>query len=366
MPHDSLRIEIDGAEVEELSRDLIRLEVELDDQLAGMFRMTIALLLRPDGSWTYLDDERFTVWQPVTINAGLQDDEEPLITGHITHLRPDFGAGLDQCQLEIWGTDASVLMDRTDRLKDWPNKKDSDIAAEIFSSYGLTPNVADTQIIHDERRSTIIQRETDIQLLRRLALRNGYECFVDGDTGHFRPPAVDETPQPVLAVHFGAETNVDRFCLDVNPLAQSSVAMAQLDHGSGEILEAVAETGLQPALGASAAIDLLPAGIDPGIVHIGRTVTTGSAEMAALCRGLYDDGEWFVTGKGEVAANRYGSVLKPRGTVTIKGIGETHSGIYYVTHVTHRFSTDGYVQAFQVKRNALRPTGDEDFSGDTP
>ena len=35
--------------------------------------------------------------------------------------------------------DASVLMDREDKLKDWPNKKDSDIATEIFRRYGLTP-----------------------------------------------------------------------------------------------------------------------------------------------------------------------------------------------------------------------------------
>ena len=43
MKHDHLRIEIGGAEVEErFYRDLILLEVELDDELAGMFRMTVA------------------------------------------------------------------------------------------------------------------------------------------------------------------------------------------------------------------------------------------------------------------------------------------------------------------------------------
>ena len=35
----------------------VRLEVELDDELAGMFRMTLALMLRADGTWTYLDDD---------------------------------------------------------------------------------------------------------------------------------------------------------------------------------------------------------------------------------------------------------------------------------------------------------------------
>ena len=85
--------------------------------------------------------------------------------------------------------------------------------------------------------------------------------------------------------------------------------------------------------------------------------------MTALCQGLFHQGEWFVTGKGEVSANQYGAVLKPRGTVTIKGIGETYSGVYYVSHVTHSFTSDGYVQYFCVKRNALMPTGSEDLSG---
>src|SRR5262249_6400654 len=151
-----------------------------------------------DGTWTHVDDDRLTIWKQVEISAGLDDDAQPLLKGYITHVRPIFGAGLDDSHLEIWGMDASVLMDREDKLKDWPSKKDSDVASEIFDTYGLTPQVEDTGIVHDEQVSTIIQRETDIQFLKRLALRNGYECFVDGDTGYFRTPQLSATTQPVL------------------------------------------------------------------------------------------------------------------------------------------------------------------------
>ena len=85
--------------------------------------------------------------------------------------------------------DGSVLMDREEKLKDWPNKKDSDIAAEIFNLHGFTPEVEDTEVIHDEAVSTVIQRETDIQFLNRLALRNGFECYVEGTTGVLPPTA---------------------------------------------------------------------------------------------------------------------------------------------------------------------------------
>ena len=82
---------------------------------------------------------------------------------------------------------------------------------------------------------------------------------------------------------------------------------------------------------------------------------TGLPEMAALCQALFHEGEWFVTAEGEIAANQYGHVLKPSGTVTLKGVGKTYSGVYYVTHVTHSFSPSGYTQFFRAKRNALMP-----------
>jgi len=362
MAFDNLKIEFDGSEISQLYCDLVSLEVELDVELAGMFRMHISLLLDADGTWTYIDDPRLTIWTQVVVTAGLDDDSEQLISGYITHIRPAFGVGLDDNTLEIWGLDTSVLLDREDVLKDWPSKKDSDIASEIFNTYGLTPEVDDTVVIHDENVSTIIQRETDIRFLKRLALRNGYECYVDGDTGYFQLPQLGGTPQQVLAVQFGDDTNVNRFQLDVNALVTADVSMSQVDHNTKQVLEADSVPGSQEALGASDSDSFLGTNETSALVYIGKMVATGNPEMTALCQGLYNDGEWFVTGEGEVAANQYGNILMPRATVTIKGIGETYSGIYYVTHVNHVFNADGYVQRFKVKRNGLMPTGAEDFS----
>jgi phage protein D len=362
MERENFTIIIDGEEVSNLYQDLIGLEVELDEELAAMFRLHIVMAQQPDGTWAFLDDERLRVWKHVTITAGLESGTEELISGYITHVKPNFDPDSTQCSLEIWGMDGSVLMDREEKLKDWPDKKDSDIAAEIFSLYGLTPETEDTEVTHDEAVSTIIQRETDIQFLRRLALRNGFECYVEGTTGYFRPPQVDAPPQPVLAVHFGDETNVRRFAVEVNALTPTNVSMLQVDRSSKEVLDVTAEASQQPALGETDSTGLLAAGMDPGVVFIGGAVATGQPEMTAMTQGLYHEGTWFVTGEGEISANDYGHVLKARGTVTIKGVGETYSGVYYVTHVTHSFTPDGYTQHFRVKRNALMPTGTEEFS----
>jgi phage protein D len=365
MEFESLRIEIDGEDVDDLYEDILSLEVELDDDLANMFRIHIPLLLENDGTWKYLDDERFRVWKRVTITAGFESASEELITGYITQVQPVFTSDPSNCSLEIWGIDGSILMDREEKLKEWTNKKDSDIASEIFTLYGFTSDIEDTEVIHDEAVSTIIQRETDIRFLKRLAMRNGYECYVNGSTGYFHLPRINQPSQPVLAVHFGDETNVNQISIKQDALTPVNVAMFQIDRKNKEIIEATTENSEQTLLGDTGADGLLAAGMKKSKVYIGLNTVTGIPEMTDLCQGLFHKSEWFVTVEGEIPANLYEHVLQPRKTVTIKGIGETYSGLYYVTHVTHRFNSIGYTQIFRAKRNAIMPSGSEDFSATT-
>jgi phage protein D len=365
MQAETFRIEIGGTEATDLYESVLSLEVELDDELAAMFTLRLAMAQRPDGHWTVVDDDRLTVWQPVRISAGFDDGVDELIHGVITHLRSDFAADPAACTMEIWGMDRSTLLDRTEVRKDWPNRRDSDIASEIFRAHGLTLQVEDSPVSHDESVSTVIQRETDIQFLTRLALRNGFECYVEGTTGFFRPPQYNEPPQPVLAAHFGDDTTLSRFSVQVDAATPAEYTTAQLSRTTKEIVNVTATTTTQPVFGATGSAALLPAGVPRARTVLAQAVTTGEAELTALCQSGFDGSEWFVHGDGEIIANHYGHVLRPRGTVTVKGVGETHSGVYYVSHVTHSFTNDGYIQRFRARRNGLRPTGDEQFSGDT-
>lgn len=362
MESEYILIEIDGQEVDDIYEDLIKLEVELDDQLAGMFRIRLPLVHQPDGTWTYLDDERFTLWKKTAIKAGFQDGTEDVLTGYITHVRPSFNPDPKQNVLEIWGMDESVLMDREEKLKDWPNKKDSDIAKDIFNLYGFTPEVEDTKVVHDEKVSTIIQRETDMRFLRRLALRNGFECCVENSTAYFSKPRLDEKPQSLLAYYFGDETNLNRLSIEVNGLTPVNASMYQVDRLNKKVLDTAIDSSQQKPMGKSGYSDFLAPGMNPALVYVSMNAVTGKPEMDALCQGFLHKAEWFVSADGEIAGNHYGHVLKARSKVTIKGIGETYSGVYYVSHVTHTYSPDGYVQHFKAKRNALMPKGKEDFS----
>lgn len=363
MAHEGFIIEIDGEEDTDLYSDLLSLEIELCDESPATFRLQLALPQQTDGTWRYLDEERFRVWMSVTISGGFVETSlEEMIAGYITHVKPYFDPDPARCTLEVSGINGSVLMDREEKLKDWPNKKDSDIVSEIFGLYGFTPVVEDTAVIHDEVLSTVIQRETDWQFLKRLALRNGLSCYVEGTTGYFVPLPIDPEPQPVLAAHFGEETTLVHFAATVDALRPANVAMFQVDRLGKEVLSATVEMSERDVLGDLASADLLPSGVEAGQVYVGKNAATGNPEMTALCQGLFEEGTWFVTGEGEIDAAAYEHVLLPRGMVTIKGVGETYSGIYYVSYVRHTFSREGYTQIFRVKRNGLLPTGDEDFS----
>ncbi|MGH8487404.1 MAG: hypothetical protein ACREXS_00645 [Gammaproteobacteria bacterium] len=149
----------------------------------------------------------------------------------------------------------------------------------------------------------------------------------------------------------------------MNALTPTNVAMVQVDRINKKPLEATVESSRQQVLGKIAAPGILARGIVPGQMYVSMNTTTGTTEMVTLCQELYHQAEWFISAEGEIDGNRYAHVLKPHGTVTIKGIGEAYKGVYYVTHVTHTFRAKGYTQFFRAKRNAIMPTGAEDFAG---
>src|SRR5262247_383911 len=112
MASESFTLETVDGELDVPKTDLLSLEVELDNELASMFRLRLAIRQQREGSWTYLDDERFRPWMPMRITGGFDTDTEEFLSGYITHVKPDFSRQGPECSLEIWGIDQSVLMDR--------------------------------------------------------------------------------------------------------------------------------------------------------------------------------------------------------------------------------------------------------------
>jgi late control gene D protein (GPD) len=354
----------EGETQHDVGSSLLELEVEEHHELAGVFRTKVAIVRGEDGLWTNLDQNGPTPWTRVEIKFNLGDREEPVMTGYVTQIRVHIDASEGASYLELVGMDATSLMSVEEVIKDWPGKSDSEIASEIFEKYGLDTEVESTDVTHDDTLSTIIQRESDIQFLKRLSRRNGFECVVVGDTGIFGKPALDGDPLPVLAAHFGDDTNLTTFDAAWNALRPSAAEYHQIDVVAKEVSSSVVETSALDPLGRDGAVlpTTLPAGATPR-VFVRHEVATGVPEMDGLANAVVDEASWFLEARGEVDSVRYGDILHARRVVPIKGVGELLSGLYYLTSVKHLYNTDRYTQSFVARRNAT--VGRPDDFGDS-
>ncbi len=354
-----INLSIDGGPQDEIVPDIVEIEVEEDVAVADVFRVRVALVTRSDGSWNYLDDKRFGLWKRVTIEAGYPDSAETIIDGYITHVEARLAH--DEPYLEISGMDMSAAMNLEEKQLAWPNKKDHEIAQAIFSSYGLSYEVEDTVAQYSENVSTILQSETDIRFLRRLAARNGFECYVRGGTGFFRSPNMQDPPQKLLAVEFGEETNVSEFRVHVDGTPATVAEVRRIDPMEKKEETEMLDASPRRALG-DRALSQLRSGQPDGRVLLRNQAPAATTEMRSRLRHAYESATAFVRAEGQIDSRIYRGVLRAKRLVTIKGAGESFSGLYYVTKVRHTFTADGYTQQFEAYRNGIGLTGQENFA----
>ncbi|HKQ69133.1 MAG TPA: contractile injection system protein, VgrG/Pvc8 family [Polyangiaceae bacterium] len=360
MPQISATLTIEQQPRPDLLLALLEMEVDLHHKLASTFRLKVAMLREAQGLWRFLDDEALRPWARIGISLTVADEERPLLDGYVTEARSHVSPDESGSHLELVGMDASVLMALEEKTRDWANKKDSDIAETILREHGFTPHVEDTEVVHDEAVSTILQRETDIRFLKRLADRNGFECVIRGTDAYFEPPSLDEEPLPTLATHFGGETNLTSFDARWDAVRSTGVQMSRIDALSKELETAAITTSALELLGRDAA----PAAPGtPSLAFVKQAVSTNLADLQRLCQAQFDEASWFVSARGEVDTAAYGAVLEARRVVPIKGVGGPFSGVYYLTSVRHRFTPERHEQHFTARRNALFARPDDFQAG---
>ena len=84
----------------------------------------------------------------------------------------------------------------------------------------------------------------------------------------------------------------------------------------------------------------------------GQTTTQAMAEAQGETDRLAD----IVTVDGELDIARYGTLLKARGLVGMRGMGFTYDGLYYVKSVTSKVTRDGFSQKFSATREGTGST----------
>jgi phage protein D len=345
------------------------IEVEDHSEMADMLRIRVAVSVKDSGSgWTVVDDsvfERLTsIKLSVTVGSG---KAVTIFNGYVIENDIEFSNQPNGSVLTAVAMDPTVLMHLEERVKAWPNMADSDVASAIFSGsdYGFTPVVQATNYAPHEDDHTVMQRGTDIQFLQQLANANGYECYIDlnedsGDVeGHFHPPTTDDNPQFTLTINMGSATNVNRFRARYDMLGPTIATGTTVDFEQKSNESGQADSSNQTSLGSddSTSTDR------PRKVLLSGLGMGQSAEVQRYAQSVVDRSSWAITAEGELNTAAFGSILRAKQPITVRGVGREFSGLYYVYKVVHLISSDGnYLQRFTLRRNALGLTGREQFT----
>lgn len=288
-----------------------------------------------------------------------------LFDGIATEIELTPGEGPGTALLRITGQDMSLVMDREERDVEWPALDDYPQALAILAPYaadGIVPMALPPMDMDPPLPIERVpgQHETDLDRLVTLAGRHGYVAYmVPGpapgtSTFYWGPPVRVGVPQPALSVDLGPDTNVadaPRFRLD--SLGPLTIEGSVQDPRTGSVTPVRSTAALRPPLAAQPVW-----ATEAAYLRRRRFRESGTSTTSAMARaqGQVDRSMDCVVGEGAVDGGRYGTVMRPRGLVGVRGAGWSHDGLWYVRSVEHDLRPGSYRQSFSIAREGYGST----------
>jgi late control gene D protein (GPD) len=301
---------------------------------------------------TLLGDARLAPGAALAVAVPVGGEEQILAWGPVHGHRIHLVHGGTGSTLEVIGGDRCVEMDREVKMKIWDSVTASDVVSSIAADYGLTPDMEDTPEQHIEDKHTLVQADTDLRFVHRLARRYGYLFWISTDatgthTAHFRRPQLDGDVAATLVINkAGSTLNSLDIAWDVE--RPTSVLASQVN--LGDKADIVGDTPATPltALGTQ---DL--ATIAPGTrnVHVVAPVDDAD-DLTARAEGALIEAGWFIRATGETYLHALGTVVRAHTIVEVQGAGALHSGKYFVAGVRHTIDAAAHVMELSLIRNA--------------
>jgi hypothetical protein len=329
---------------------LTRVEVTNDEAGDG-FQMTFTL---GKGTLDYslVQSGALDPFTRVVIGVLLGASLQVLIDGVITHQQVAPSPEPGMSTLTVTGKDVSVMMDLEEKNEKYPNQSDSTIVTGLignYTQYGLTPDVTTTTDVPIELKKIPRQQETDLQFIQGLARKNGFVFYVEPqtvgvNTAYWGPIIRTGMPQPALTMNMGDSTNVKSLNFSQDALAPVTT--------KGEFMEPNNKTDVTIPQLPSLRVPPLVLSPTPAkrVVLQRDTANKDAGQAATSAVATLTNAPDSVTADGEVDAVRYGSVLRARKLVGVRGVGFSYDGLYYVRRVTHSIQRGEYTQRFSLSR----------------
>jgi phage protein D len=343
----AFRVRVNGAELpQDALADLISLSV-LDD--VDALSMCVLSLKGWDGvamKVKWMDETLFDEGNPVEVEMGYRDRTQPVFSGEIVGLEPEFPEGRPPT-LTLRCYDRRHRLTRLRRTHSYLQARDSDVASQIAQAAGLGARVEDSGVVFPY---LLQHNQTDYEFLRARAARIGFEVYVDQRELVFRPRPC--TGAPALTLRREVELLEFRPRLTTMGQApqrevrgwsvqdkQAIVARA----GSGDVPRALGGSATGPET-AGRAFERSGSSVVDCPLH-----SAADAEQFARA-GVREMALAYVLAEGVCIGE---PMLRAGLVVQIDGLGQRFSGRYYVGAVEHRFSPKGgYRTRFNARRNA--------------
>ena len=315
------------------------------------YRLRYPVVVNDEGDLSMLADSRFDPGSEVSILVPVEDGNECLVKGpihgHAMHL--DHAAA--NSWVEIIGSDTSVAMNRESKVRVWADITDSDAISTVLSSYGYVPDVQSTAAGHAEDRHALVQRETDLEFIKRLARRNGYHFWVTCDSGgtetaHFRRSDLETEPAATFVINLEG-SNIDALDLQWDVERPTSIESSDIDPMTGSDIDGATTSSGNRALGS---VSLIEIATDTRSTRLTAPVDD-SGDLHARSSAVLGESEWFVQGTTNTTLARLGSLVRAHTVVTVSGAGTRHSGDYYVTGVRHVIDSSQHRMEVELSRN---------------
>lgn len=225
-----------------------------------------------------------------------------------------------------------------------------------YAMYGVIPLVLPSPFEEPTSPTERIfaQRGTDYDYIKALGTETGYVFYVDPgpvpgvNIAYWGPEIRVGVPQNALNVNFDGYSNAESLSFSYNGLQRTQqIALIQEPTTRVPIPIPVPDLGLLAP----------PLAIRPAktmkVAFTGETARLTPTQALARTLGKMKEGADAITGTGSLDVLRYGSVLKARGLVGVRGAGLAYDGLYYVKSVTHTIKPGEYKQQFTLARNGL-------------
>ena len=297
--------------------------------------------------------EKTSPGSTLSVVARVKDDLVCLVKGPVTQQEIHLQHGGSGSWIKVEGEDTGYGLDRTVSFNVFTGT-DADIVTGILSnSPQMSADVESTpQSSHEEEDNSLVQRETDLSLIRSLARRNGYHFWItytnEGEaTGHFRSRSLDGTPGADLIIN--ADTyNIESLRLNADARSPSRVISRQLNLRTKEVMGG--ETTLDdPRLGEDGLQTV--AGGEGQSIHLAPVVDDAGA-LDARSTAALRDAQWFIHATCKTSVFRLCKIVRAHTLVNLQGAGSRYSGKYYVSGVRHTIDPAAHVMDLELERNA--------------